>query len=146
MARAFRLQTLLDIAVERMENATRQLQRLRAAWNEAQNKLDQLSGYEREYADGLRSQLGAGMTTDRYADYRLFLNKLATAIRAQQTEVERARQAWEREHANWLALRQREQALSVLKERHEADEARIEVRREQKEQDEFASKRARDRS
>ena len=46
MARAFRLQVLLDLARDRLETATRELQRLRASWSEAQGKLDQLRAYE----------------------------------------------------------------------------------------------------
>jgi flagellar FliJ protein len=144
MARAFRLQVLLDLAQRRLETATRELQRLRTAWSEAQSKLDQLRAYEAEYAAALDTRLVAGMSTHQFNDYCLFLGKLARAIQAQAEEVDRRRRAWEEEHARWLSLRQRQQALGVRAQRHDATELAIEVRREQKEQDEFALKAVKD--
>ena len=140
MGRVFRLQVLLDLAQRRLETATRELQRLRTPWSEAQGKLDQLRTYEAEYAASLRTRLAAGMSTHQFNDYGLFLGKLARAIQAQAEEVERRRRAWEEEHARWLSLRQRQQALAVLAQRHDATELAVEARREQKEQDEFALK------
>ena len=46
--------------------------------------------------------------------------------------IARRRGAWEREHLRWLALRQREQALSALLRRHQARQTLVEARREQK--------------
>jgi len=144
MARAFRLQVVLDLAQHRLETATRELQRLHTPWSEAQGKLDQLRAYEAEYAAALDTRLAAGMSTYQFNDYCLFLGKLARAIQAQAEEVDRRRRAWEEEHARWLSLRQRQQALAVLAQRHDATELAIEVRREQKEQDEFALKAVKD--
>jgi flagellar FliJ protein len=140
MAQPFRLQVLLDLARDRLEAAGMELQRLRHHWSEAQAKLDQLSVYQTEYATGLQERLSAGIPAHLLADYRLFLDKLARAIHAQGDEVDRRRLGWEREHARWLTLRQRGQALEVLLQRHRAAQALLESRREQKQQDEFAVK------
>jgi flagellar FliJ protein len=140
MAQPFRLQVLLDLAHDRLESASRELQRLRQQWVEAQSKLDQLNGYQSEYANGLHERLSAGIAAHLLTDYRLFLAKLARAISAQSEEVERRQQAWDDEHVRWLKLRQREQALEVLLQRHRATEALHDSKLEQKEQDEFALK------
>jgi flagellar FliJ protein len=144
MAQPFRLQVLLDLARDRLEAASVELQRLRQQWGEAQTKLDQLSGYQTEYAGALQERLSAGIAAHLLSDYRLFLDKLARAIRAQGDEVERRRIAWEQAHVRWLSLRQREQALEVLLQRHRAMQALHESRREQKQQDEFALKSAKE--
>ncbi|MEO8630663.1 MAG: flagellar export protein FliJ, partial [Betaproteobacteria bacterium] len=81
-----------------------------------------------------------GIGVPQLNDYRLFLTKLAVAIAAQTEEVKRRQKLWETEHASWLALRQKQQALEVLRERHVAAEAVVEAKREQKQQDEFASR------
>ena len=138
MARAFRLQVLLDLAQRHLDAATVELQRLRMQWNEAQQKRDQLAAYETEYAIGLRTRLSNGMPAHQANDYRLFLDKLGRAIQAQSDEVERRRAAWEAGHVRWLGLKQRQEALHVLAQRHDSAEAIVEARREQKEQDEFA--------
>lgn len=140
MARPFRLQLVLDLALQRLDAATNELQRLRAQWNEAQTKLDELQAYATEYSTGLGVRLAQGMPAHQLNDYRLFQAKLARAIQAQSEEVDRRHRAWDEEHARWLGLRQRHQALEVLAQRHVAAEAVVETRREQKEQDEFALK------
>jgi flagellar FliJ protein len=144
MAQPFRLQVLLDLAHDRLEAASAELQRLRHHWQEAQVKLDQLGGYQTEYANGLQERLSTGIPAHLLTDYRLFLDKLARAIRAQGEEVDRRRIAWEQEHLRWLALREQEQALEVLLQRHQAAQVQQESRREQKQQDEFAQKSAKD--
>jgi flagellar protein FliJ len=137
MAQAFRLQVLLDLARDRLEAASRELQRLRQQWVDAQAKLDQLIGYQAEYANGLQERLSTGVAAHLLADYRLFLDKLARAIRAQGEEVQR-------QHLEWLELRKREQALEVLLQRHQAAQLLLESRRDQKQQDEFALKSSKD--
>src|SRR5690242_1967905 len=140
MAQPFRLQVLLDLARDRLEAASSELQRLRQQWVAAQVKLDQLTGYQNEYASGLQERLSTGIPAHLLADYRLVLDKVARAIHAQGEEVERRQQAWERGHAEWVTLRQREEALEVLVQRHQASQPLLESRREQKQQDEFALK------
>ncbi len=145
MARPFRLQVLLDLTQQRVDAATSELQRLHARWSEAQRELDQLQAENTEYSARLGARLVQGMSMHRLHDYRLFLGKLARAIQAQSEEVDRASaQAWEEGHARWLGLRQRHQALAVLAQRHSTSEAVVEARREQKAQDEFALKAAKE--
>jgi len=144
MAQPFRLQVLLDLSRDRLETAGAELQRLRGNWAEAQGKLDQLNAYQSEYATALQERLSTGIPAHLLSDYRLFLDKLAQAVRAQGAEVERRRISWEQAHARWLTLRQREQALEVLLQRHNAAQLLQESRREQKQQDEFALNGARE--
>jgi flagellar FliJ protein len=144
MARPFRLQVLLDITQQRVDAATSELQRLHARWREAQSELDQLQAENTEYSAGLDARLARGISMHRVHDYRLFLGELARAIQAHREEVDRRRQSWEEGHARWLGLRQRHQALAVLAQRHSMSEAVVEARREQKAQDEFALKAAKE--
>jgi len=138
MAQPFRLQVVLDVAERRLDAATRELQRLRAHWTEAQAKLDQLAAYRTEYSARLQARLAVGLAAHQLRDYQAFMGKLARAIDAQAEEVQRRRLAWEQEHAHWLGLRQRQQALLVLAHRHRITEAANEARAEQKQQNEFA--------
>ena len=144
MAAPFRLQTVLDLAARRLDAATGELQKLRARLQQAQNKLEQLQGYRAEYDAAFSAALAEGLHADRLRDFQAFLVKLARAIEAQTAEVQRCRQAWEEEHQHWLRLRSKEQALQVLRVRHEHGESLRDARVEQKQQDEFALKRRRD--
>jgi flagellar FliJ protein len=138
MAAPFRLQTVLDLAARRLDAATVELQKLRVRLQQAQDKLDQLHGYRAEYDASLATALSQGLPADRLRDFHAFLAKLARAIDAQGAEVARCRQAWEEDHQRWLRLRNRQQALQVLRARHEHSEAIRDARVEQKQQDEFA--------
>jgi flagellar FliJ protein len=138
MARPFRLQTLLDLGAHHLDAAALELQKLHGALLQAQGKLDQLRAFQAEYEVTLATSMAQGLEADRLRDFQRFLTKLTLAIRSQSTEVERCRQAWTQQHRRWLDLRQREQALIALRERHAQAEALRDRRRDQKEQDEFA--------
>jgi flagellar export protein FliJ len=75
---------------------------------------------------------------------RTFTVGIAQAVQAQSQELDERRRDWEEGHARWLGLRQRHQALAVLAQRHSTSEAVVEARREQKAQDEFALKAAKE--
>jgi len=138
MAAPFRLQMVLELAGRRLDVATAELQKLRARLQQAQVRLDQLQGYRSEYEASLAAELSQGLPADRLRDFQAFLAKLARAMEAQGAEVVRCRLSWEEEHQRWLRLRNREQALQVLRVRHDRGEAVRDARAEQKQQDEFA--------
>ncbi|HZP85414.1 MAG TPA: flagellar export protein FliJ [Burkholderiales bacterium] len=140
MPRPFRLRPVLDLAQQRLETATLELQKLAARRDEAQVRLDQLADFLRSYRAELDAALRSGVDAIRLRDFQAFVTKLERAIELQSTEVQRCRSAWEAEHRSWLALRSKEQAFAVLQERHALEEARREGRGEQKQQDEFASR------
>ena len=142
MAAPFRLQTVLELAARRLDVATAELQKLRARLQQAQARLDQLQGYRTEYEASLAAALSQGLPADRLRDFQAFLAKLARAMEAQGAEVARCRQSWEEEHQRWMRLRNREQALQVLRVRHEHSESVRDARIEQKQQDEFALRRS----
>ena len=140
MARPFRLQTLLELGAHRLDAAALELQKLRGVLQQAEAKLEQLRQFQAEYEAALSKALVEGVEADRLRDFQRFLAKLRLAMQAQGGEVDRCRQAWTLQHRRWLDLRQREQALAALRDRHAEAEALRERRREQKEQDEFALK------
>ena len=140
MAQPFQLQTVLELAAQRLDAATIELQGLRTRWEEAQSKLDQLRAFRDEYRARLAIDLKQGLEADRLRDFHAFLAKLERAIETQSGVVERCRHSWQEAYQRWLQLRSREQAMRVLRQRHMATEAEQERRVEQKQQDERATK------
>lgn len=138
MAQAFRLQSLLDVTDQRLDAATSELHGLRVRLEQERARYDQLRGFNAEYASGLNEALRGGLEAHRLHDYRAFLDKLARAVSTQAAEVKRCQQAWEEALHRWQDLKQRQQALNVLRMRHLNEEAKLEARIEQKQQDEFA--------
>ncbi len=140
MARAFRLEPVLELAKRRLETATTDLQKLALRRAESQSRLDQLQQFLSDYREQLRAGLQDGMEQDRVHDFRAFLAKLERAVALQAGEVQRCQDAWAAKHREWVDLRTRDQAMHVLKDRHVATEARRDGKREQNQQDEFAGR------
>lgn len=138
MARRFPLQSLHDLAADRLEAATRRLGELKQAWQAAEDKLSQLRGYQQEYRERLGQAVRDGLSVSRMRDFHAFLAKIELAIRHQLAEVERCRQAWEHGQRAWLEERRKLKTYEVLKARHAAGERVREGRQEQRDQDEHA--------
>lgn len=138
MARRFPLQSLHDLAADRLETATRRLAELKQVWQAAEDKLAQLRGYQQEYRQRLGQAVQQGLDAHRMRDFHAFLAKIEVAIRHQQAEVERCRQAWEQGQRAWLEERRKLKTYEVLKARHAAGERVRESRLEQRDQDEHA--------
>jgi len=138
MARPFRLQTLLDLGVHRLDAAALELQKLHVALERAESKLEQLRDIQRKYDAALLASMTRGVEADRLRDFQRFLAKFKLAVEEQAAETQRCQEAWTHQHERWRDLRQRERALDALRTRHARTERLRDQRREQKEQDEFA--------
>lgn len=138
MPRRFPLEPLHTLASERLEEATRRLAQLKSQLQDAEAKLAQLQGFQEEYRARLGQAVAQGMPMARVRDFHVFLQKIESAIRQQQLEVERRRQEWERGQEAWLEERRRLKTYDVLKARHAQVEAVRAARQEQREQDDHA--------
>jgi len=140
MPKRFPLQSLLDLAQQHTDTAAKNLQLLKAQWNEAEEKLQQLLHYQKEYRERLQQSAGTGVNIAVMRDYQVFLAKIELAIGQQGEEVERCRQSWEAGQQAWHMQKRKLGAFDVLAKRHRHGELHRESRQEQREQDEFAAK------
>lgn len=138
MAKRFHLQPLVDLAEDRSQNAAQALARLTQAWQDAENKLNQLRGYLAEYNSRLQQQAQNGFSISQLRDFQAFILKLEMAIRAQAEEVERCKARWEQGQAEWQAREREVKAYQTLRQRHDQAERRSDERLDQRLQDEFA--------
>jgi len=141
VARKFPLQTLLDLAHDQTDSAARKLQLLKVRWNDAEEKLGQLLSYRESYRECLLETASGGTSAATLQDFRLFMVKLDAAIQLQRDEVARCQARWNDGQQEWLRQRGKVKAYDTLSLRHRRAEEKREGRIEQKEQDEFASKR-----
>ncbi|WP_291994543.1 flagellar export protein FliJ [Candidatus Accumulibacter sp. ACC003] len=141
MPRPFSLQTVLELMQSRSDEATQHLARLIASERDATNKLSMLQQYRDEYTERFQKAAQDGLRQAAWHNYYEFLNRLDEAIQQQTAEVSQQQTQTAAGQANWQQQRARLQAFDALRERHRADEARREVRQEQKAQDEFAARR-----
>lgn len=138
MPRRFPLQPLLDLAQNHTDAAARDLCALKIKWQEAEEKLRQLTAYREDYRARLLQTTKQGMQAGSLRDFQLFLGKIEVAIRQQAEEVERCKKRWEDGRHEWQAKQRKLKAFDTLSQRHLSSERKREDRLEQREQDELS--------
>jgi flagellar FliJ protein len=141
MPKKFPLQMLLDLAQTHVDGAARNLHQLRQRWSAAEDKLQQLLGYEAEYRARLQNSTSGGMSIGVFRDYQQFLGKLEVAIRQQREEVDASKRLWEEGQREWQKQKRKLNAYDTLSERHRHAQVKVEARTEQRQQDDFAIRR-----
>lgn len=138
MPRRFPLQPLLDLAQSHTDAAVRDLHMLKVKWQEAEEKLRQLTSYREDYRAKLLQTTKLGMQVSSLRDFQLFLGKIEVAIRQQAEEVERCKKRWEEGRHEWQAKQRKLKAFDTLSQRHLSSERKREDKLEQREQDELS--------
>lgn len=142
----FSLQSVLDLMQTRTDDATRRLANLIASENNARNKFEMLQQYRDEYATRFRLAAESGISQREWHNYQEFLNRLDEAIDSQGQAVCQQEKNTKAGQAQWQQQRVKLKAFDTLSRRHETNEIKLEVRREQKIQDEFASRKNTDKN
>jgi len=104
---------------------------------DAQLQLEQLIEYRSEYNSG---RVSGSLSVIQLRDYQVFLNKLNQSIDQARMNIINKKQLCEQQKLNWLKTRSRSKALDAVIVKYQMQEAQIEARIEQKEQDEFSSR------
>lgn len=141
MAKPFSLQTVLELMQVRADDATHRLARLIATERDAKNKLEMLLQYRDEYATRFRQAAQNGLSQREWHNYQEFLNRLDEAIDTQRQTVALQVLHTATGQTHWQQQTTKLKAFDTLSERHYASENALQLRREQKTQDEFAARR-----
>ena len=145
MTEPFPLQTLLDLANSRMDEAARKLGELIASEQAVEEKLTLLMTYRQEYHARFVEAARNGIGPDAWRNFSAFLGKLDDAIAQQQRVVSDSRQRTEQGQQAWVDQRNKVKAFDTLSHRHQSQQARKEAKQEQRLTDEHAAKQFRDR-
>ena len=145
MTEPFPLQTLLDLANSRMDEAARKLGELIASEQAVEEKLALLVAYRTEYHARFVEAARNGIGPDAWRNFSAFLGKLDDAIAQQQRVVSDSRQRTEQGQQAWVDQRNKVKAFDTLSHRHQSLQARKEAKQEQRLTDEHAAKQFRDR-
>ena len=140
MTKPFSLQTVLELMQVRADNATQRLAQLIATERDARNKLEMLKQYRGEYTARFQKAAQNGLAQREWHNYQEFLNRLDEAIDAQLQSVALQEQNTATGQTLWKQQRTKLKAFDTLSERHYASENELELKREQKTQDEFAAR------
>lgn len=140
MTKPFSLQTVLELMQVRADDATHRLARLIASERDAKSKLEMLQQYRDEYATRFRQAAQNGLVQREWHNYQEFLNRLDEAIDSQLKAVELQVEHTAAGQTQWQQHRKKLKAFNTLSDRHYASENALELKREQKTQDEFAGR------
>lgn len=145
MTEPFRLQPLLDLANNRMNEAARKLGELISGEHECQRKLELLENYRAEYQARFLEAARNGIGPDAWRNFSEFIGRIDEAVAVQRAAVEQSRQATAGGQQAWLDQRNKVKAFDTLSQRHLAEQARREHKDEQRQSDEHAAKSHRER-
>ncbi|MFZ4535674.1 flagellar export protein FliJ [Propionivibrio sp.] len=140
MTKPFSLQAVLELMQLRADDATNRLARLIATERDATSKLEMLQQYRDEYATRFRQAAQNGLAQREWHNYQEFLNRLDEAIDSQRLTVAQQVQNTAAGQTHWQQQRTKLKAFDTLSERHFVSENALELKREQKTQDEFAAR------
>ena len=143
MSRTFPLQRLTDSAASEAESAAASLGNLHRQLQKEEQKLKLLQQYHTDYQERLRHASTKGLTSAGLQNFNDFIRRLEHAIAQQRQTVAHAHQGAELGRGHWKTKQIKSQAFDTLALRFAAASTRIEAGREQKAQDDFASRSAR---
>jgi flagellar FliJ protein len=141
MTRKLPLDTLIDLASERTEQAARRLAELLKGHAGAADRLAVLLRYREEYLAQMHERMCAGLGASQLRNYHQFVATLDGAIEQQRKVARQADVRLAEGRSDWQANKRRLGAFDTLAARARRDEAIADGRREQREGDERAATR-----
>ena len=141
MSKQFPLQSLLDLSNLRLDEATRVLGELISGQQEAAQRLELLVQYRDEYQKRFLSTAKEGIGRDAWHNYRVFLDRLDSAVAQAKAMVAASAQRTAAGQQEWINKRGRVKAFDTLAQRHQSRLLYAESKREQKAFDEHAARR-----
>jgi len=140
MASKSALDTLIELASAETDEAAKRLGNAIRATDRAEKKLELLQKYRDEYSSRFEAKMAQGVSPMGYRNFQAFIAKLDEAIAGQQQVVQDAEQGVTRERGAWQQSERKRMSYDTLATRQQQQEAKLENRRDQKQNDEFATR------
>jgi flagellar FliJ protein len=140
VSKHFPIQTLIDLAQDDLDAATKHLGRLNRERSEVETQLNSLIQYRDEYHARFTQTAQAGMPAGNWRNYQAFIDTLDAAIEQQRRLLAAADARVEAAKPEWLRHKQKLGSYEILKARGVAAQALKTARREQRDSDEHAAK------
>ncbi|WP_175938533.1 MULTISPECIES: flagellar export protein FliJ [unclassified Caballeronia] len=140
MSKNLPINTLIELAQEELDAATKKLGKLQQERNEAEKQLESLVAYRDEYHARFTASAQQGTTAQTLRNFQAFVDTLDSAIAQQRMLLVTADQRIEAAKPEWRLKKQKVGSYEVLAARGEAVLARKAARVEQREADEHAAK------
>lgn len=140
MASKSALDTLIELAAAETDEAAKRLGNAIRATDRAEKKLELLQKYRDEYSSRFQAKMAQGVSPMGYRNFQAFIGKLDEAIAGQQQVVQDAEQGVTRERGAWQESERKRMSYDTLATRQQQQELKLENRRDQKQNDEFATR------
>ena len=140
MATHSAINTLIELATKDVEEAAKQLGIAIRACAETEQKLALLLQYRDAYAARCQSDLSTGLTAAGYHNFRVFLEKLDSAITGQRAVVREAQKLSDNARRAWQDCERKRLSFGTLENRARKQIQQHESRRDQKLMDEHAAR------
>lgn len=140
MSKPFSLQPLIHLTQHQNETATRKLGQLNRMEQSAQQKLDTLMEYRRDYQNRLQEASQNGMDQMQLRNFQHFINKLDEAISQQRKVVEQSKVSTQMGRAEFDATQRKLKSFDTLQQRHIDAQKKLAEKSEQKALDEHTSR------
>lgn len=142
MKRAKRLEPVQHLVADAQRRLAQSVSAFERRVLDGEAKLNELQHYKAEYEQQFSQRAGRGIGATDLRDYQAFLARLADAIKQQQALVIRARAEHQTERLKWQEALKRAKALGHVVDRWQAEERHVSERRDQRESDERAQRKA----
>lgn len=142
MSKNFSLQPLVDLAHQKNDAATRKLGQLNQQQQTAQNKLDTLLQYRKDYQQRFQEAAKNGLDQTGLCNFQDFLNRLDGAIAQQRTVTEQAHHSVQNGRAELQDIQRKMKSFDTLLQRHNKAEQVRQMKAEQRLHDEQSGRMA----
>lgn len=132
MAQHGALATLKDLAEKEVDDAAILLGEMRRGCQQAEEQLKMLIDYQHEYRTNLNSDMGQGITSNRWINYQQFIQTLEKAIDQHRQQLNQWTQKVDLALSSWRDKKQRLQAWKTLQDRQTTAALLAENRLDQK--------------
>ena len=140
MATHSAINTLIELATKDSDEAAKRLGMAIRACEETEQKLALLLQYRDDYAARCQSDLSAGLTGAGYHNFRVFLEKLDSAIAGQREVIREAQKLADKARSVWQESERKRMSFGALENRAKKQAQQHETRRDQKLTDEHATR------
>jgi len=136
MTTPYTLKILLDLAQDGSDAAAERLGKLNAQEQGAEQKLQLLLEYQRDYHAHFQELSRNGLDQAEWLNFRAFMNKLDAAIAEQRKAVASSHNKVQVGRIDWHAQQHKLKSFATLSQRHRLAELHHASKLEQREQDE----------
>jgi flagellar FliJ protein len=140
MSKHLPIKTLINLADEELDAATKKLGKLQQERNEVEAQLDSLIAYRDEYHARFTASAQQGTTAQTLRNFQAFVDTLDAAIGQQRGLLTAGEQRLEAAKPEWRMKKQKLGSYEVLAARGEAVLQKKAARVEQRDADEHAAK------